>query len=58
MESEKFNDVGPCPVCPDMEIEQDSKKYPANAGKLWMGSSWLTVAQAREMRDWLNKVIP
>lgn len=56
--SERFNDLPPCPACADIEIERDAKNYPEYVGKLWMGSTWLSVAEARELRDWLNKVIP
>lgn len=54
---EKFNDVGPFEGCPDMCIEKDPD-YSANLGKLWMGSIWFSVDEARALRDWLNKVIP
>lgn len=56
--AEKFNDIPPFPRCPDIEIEHDAKQYPEYVGKLWLGSTWLDVAEARELRDWLNKVIP
>lgn len=56
--SEQFNELPPCPVCTDIEIERDAKAWPDHVGKLWMGSTWLSVAEARELRDWLNKVIP
>lgn len=41
-----------------MEIETKSGGYPRQAGKLWTGNAWLTVAQARDLRAWLDKVIP
>ena len=39
---EKFNDAGPFEGCPDICIEKDSE-YPDKIGKLWMGSTWLSV---------------
>jgi hypothetical protein len=58
MSKEKFNELPPFPVCTDIEIERDEKNYPEHVGKLWLGSTWFSVAEARELRDWLNKVIP
>jgi hypothetical protein len=56
--TEKFNtEAGPCPH-KVMEVEKGAENYPNQVGKLWTGDDWVTVAQARELRDWLNKVIP
>lgn len=57
-DEQQFKNVGPCPACDDMEIERDAKTYPQHVGKLWMGSTWFTVAEARAVRDWLNEVLP
>lgn len=58
---EKFNDVAPF-VDNDgdaiVAIETDGKAYPKYVGRLWLGATWLTVAEARKFRDWLDKVIP
>lgn len=54
---EKFNDVAPFENCTDICIETDAE-YPDKVGKLWMGSTWFSVQEARALRDWLNKVIP
>lgn len=56
--AEQFNRVEPCQVCRDMELETDAETYPQELGKLWTGSTWLTVPEARELRAWLDKVIP
>lgn len=37
---------------------EDDPDYPDEAGKIWLRGTWLDVAKARELRDWLNKVIP
>lgn len=42
---------------PIMEIETDPR-YPNTLGLLWSVRTWLTVEQARDLRDWLNEVIP
>lgn len=60
--AEKFNDVGPFihPSDPERELmylEQDPD-FPDQHGKLWTGSTWLIVSEARMLRDWINKVIP
>lgn len=60
-EPERFNDIGP--FCIDgaptaIEIERNEEKYQMHLGQLWTGGAWLTVAQAREFRVWLDKVIP
>jgi hypothetical protein len=38
-------------------IENDPD-YPDEVGKIWLRNTWVDVAKARELRDWLNKVIP
>lgn len=37
---------------------EDDPDYPDEAGKIWLRGTWLDVAKARELRDWLSKVIP
>lgn len=37
---------------------EDDPDYPDEAGKIWLRGTWIDVAKARELRDWLNKVIP
>lgn len=39
------------------EIEL-SHEYPKKIGLLWLNGGWITIEKARELRDWLNKVIP
>lgn len=59
--SEQFNDVGPFLDSDGREcfgIEKDTKTYLKFVGQLWVGSTWLTVADARDLRDWLDKVLP
>ena len=56
--AEQFKDAGPCSVSRDMKVETDEETYPDEVGKLWTGSTWLTVPEAREFRAWLDKVIP
>lgn len=61
MVEEKFNEVEPF-LDPDdgsvvMEVETDPI-HPRRVGLLWTGNTWLNIEQARELRDWLNKVIP
>lgn len=37
-------------------IEED-EKYWEHLGKLYIHDNWLTVEQARALRDWLNEVV-
>lgn len=37
---------------------EDDPDYPDEAGKIWLRGTWLDVVKARELRDWLNKVLP
>lgn len=60
---EKFNAIAPLDIDGDGVAEFEVNSNPSaitakNAGTLWTGSCWLTVAQARELRDWLNEAIP
>lgn len=57
---QQFNNVGPFSIDGDsvMEIESNFKDYPQQFGKLWTGATWLTVDEARELRDWLDDAIP
>lgn len=56
--AEKFNDVGDCPI-ESVEIEAGETMVGGrHIGELWLGAEWITVAQARALRDWLNEVIP
>lgn len=40
------------------EFETDAEKYPKQVGKLYIDGNWFTVKQARELRDFLNEVLP
>jgi hypothetical protein len=40
------------------EFETDKKQYPKQVGKLYIDGNWFDVAQARELRDFLNEVLP
>lgn len=57
--AEKFNDAEPLlrDRATVAEIEKD-EQYVKGLGQVWLDSNWFTVEQARELRDWLNKVIP
>lgn len=58
--TEQFKDI-PAPLTeggrPLGYIENDPE-YPDESGQIWLRGTWLDVAKARELRDWLNKVIP
>jgi hypothetical protein len=56
---EKFNEVGPFTLRNNVvaEVERDPK-YGKQLGALWFDSGWFTVPEARELRAWLDKVIP
>jgi hypothetical protein len=58
--SAAFNTVSPFVHSdghPIAEIEADPR-YPKQVGKLWVNSTWMTIEQARELRDWLDEAIP
>ena len=57
--SERFKDAGDCPIR-SVEIQgpDDSPAVQKHEGELWLGAEWITVRQARELRNWLNEVIP
>jgi hypothetical protein len=58
--AENFIDAGDCPVR-SIEIERNEDDEPHrrnHVGQLWTGAEWITVAQARVLREWLNQVIP
>ena len=57
--AEKFKDAGDCPIR-DVEIQKasDTPAFDKHAGELWIGSTWITVREARQLRDWLTEVIP
>jgi hypothetical protein len=58
MSTEQFKDVGDCPIR-SVEIEEGDKPHSeSHAGELWLGAEWITVQQARWLREWLNEVIP
>lgn len=60
MAEEQFKDVGDCPVR-SIEIELNKHEEPyreKHVGKLWTGAEWITVREARALRDWLNEVLP
>lgn len=40
------------------QFEEDAKQYPKQVGKLWVDAGWHTVEQVRELRDFLNRVLP
>lgn len=57
---EQFKDAGDCPVR-SVEIQGADDGHDGvnkHVGELWLGAEWLTVQQARALRDWLNEVIP
>lgn len=41
-----------------VEFETDAKAYPRHVGKLYIAGDWFDVAQATELRDFLNEVLP
>ena len=43
---------------PITEWETNSKDFPSHVGKLYVEGNWFTVEQARELRDFLNQVLP
>jgi len=57
---QRFNKVAPFCIDGDsvMEIEGNIEDFPNQVGKIWTGATWLTVEQARELRDWLDEAIP
>jgi hypothetical protein len=56
---QQFRNVGPFTIDgePVIEIERD-QKYSKNLGKLWIGSTWITLEQARELHHWLTEALP
>ena len=57
--SERFKDAGDCPVRSiEIETGDDLGAGADHIGELWVGAEWIDVQKARELRDWLNKVIP
>jgi hypothetical protein len=40
------------------EFETDEEQYPKQVGKLYIDGNWFDVEQARELRDFLNEVLP
>ena len=40
------------------QFEDDAKQYPKYVGQLYIDGNWHTVEQARELRDFLNQVLP
>ncbi len=59
--SERFNNVEPFLDSDGdvaLEIERNERQYPTKVGLLWAGGTWLTVAEARALRAWLDRVIP
>lgn len=40
------------------EFETDAEQYPKQVGKLYIDGNWFDVQQARELRDFLNQVLP
>jgi hypothetical protein len=60
MESEQFKNTGT--LTRDgftvAEFETDKKQYSRHVGKLYIDGNWFTVDQARELRDFLNEVLP
>lgn len=41
-----------------MEIQTSERYFERHVGKLWTGGAWIDVAQARRLRDWLDRAIP
>lgn len=59
MDEQFRTDAGECPIDGiDIQGPDVDPGIRSNVGKLWTGARWLTVAQARELRDWLNEIIP
>src|SRR5271154_4586735 len=40
------------------EFETNAKDYPKQVGKLYIDGNWFTVEEARELRDFLNQILP
>ena len=40
------------------KFETDTEKFPKHVGELYVNGDWFTVEQARELRDFLNEVLP
>lgn len=40
------------------QFEDDAKEYPKQVGKLYIDGNWFDVLQARELRDFLNRILP
>lgn len=58
--AEKFKDAGDCPIR-SVEIQGEDEGHAgvsSHVGELWLGAEWITVKQARALRDWLDEVIP
>ena len=59
--SEQFNNNIP-PVLTDggdvIGHIEDDPDYPDEAGMIWLRGTWIGVTKARELRDWLERVIP
>ena len=43
---------------PLAEFETNAKDFPRRVGQLYIAGDWHTVEQARELRDFLNTVLP
>lgn len=60
MDGEKFKNTGTLKRddFTVAEFETDKKQYPRHVGKLYIDGNWFDVDQARELRDFLNEVLP
>ena len=59
--AEKFlRPLRACP-CDTVEIQGPDPKngcFNKHRGEIWLGAEWVTVEKARELRRWLDEVIP
>jgi len=44
--------------CVEERIAEIENAQPNRIGQVWVDAGWLTVPEARELRDWLNSVLP
>jgi hypothetical protein len=56
--SEQFNKVEALRETDGTLICEIETTHQNSLGKLWLSPSWLTVSDARRVRDWLDRVIP
>lgn len=58
-DEQQFRSVGPFEIGgePVIEVERDPK-YEKHLGKLWIGSTWITLEQAKALHVWLGEALP